>query len=75
MCIIFNFFISLQRKELVQTMNMHVAMASVFQKDGFVIVIRTVMIIVMNKDVVRCRKVLYTRHMRGGRQKIMNNLK
>ena len=76
MCIIFNFFISLQRTELVRTMmNMHVAMASVFQKDGFVIVIRTVMIIVMNKDVVRCRKVLYTRHMRGGRQKIMNNLK
>ena len=64
-CVLFlTFFISLQCKELVQTMNIHVAMASVSQKDGFVIVIMTVMIIAMNKDVVRCRNVLYTRHMR-----------
>lgn len=44
----------LQPKELVQTMNMHAAMDSVFQNDGCVIVIRTVRMVVMNKDVVRC---------------------
>lgn len=44
----------LQPKELVQTMNMHAAMDNVFQNDGCVIVIRTVRMVVMNKDVVRC---------------------